>query len=131
MRDRVFTLFVCLSAFSLLCFIYSSSLVYILFVIHYLFIIIFLFGIFFSSTLRFQVEVCTSKELLLTPVVVSRNKQERVLIEGSVNSVRISIAVKQADDIEKILAHKFTRFMCQRADNFVVLRRLAHCSGYK
>lgn len=70
-----------------------------------------------------QVEVCTSKELLLTPVVVSRNKQERVLIEPSVNSVRVSIAVKQADDIEKILCHKFTRFMCQRADNFIILRR--------
>uniref|UniRef100_A0A0R3RHE2 Actin-related protein 2/3 complex subunit 4 n=1 Tax=Elaeophora elaphi TaxID=1147741 RepID=A0A0R3RHE2_9BILA len=70
-----------------------------------------------------EVEVGTSSELLLTPVVVSRNKQERVLIEPSINSVRISIAVKQADDIEKILTHKFTRFMCQRADNFIILRR--------
>lgn len=76
-----------------------------------------------------EVEVCTSKELLLTPLVVSRNKQERVLIEPSVNAVRISIAVKQADDIERILAHKFTRFMCQRADNFIVLRRKA-IAGY-
>uniref|UniRef100_A0A0N5AV51 Actin-related protein 2/3 complex subunit 4 n=1 Tax=Syphacia muris TaxID=451379 RepID=A0A0N5AV51_9BILA len=70
-----------------------------------------------------EVEVSASKELLLTPLVVSRNKQERVLIESSVNSVRMSIAVKQADDIEKILSHKFTRFMCQRADNFIILRR--------
>ena len=37
----------------------------------------------------------TSKELLLTPVVISRNEKEKVLIEGSVNSLRISIAVKQ------------------------------------
>lgn len=59
----------------------------------------------------------------MTPVVISRNKQERVLIEPSVNSVRVSIGVKQADDIEKILCHKFTNFMCQRADNFIVLRR--------
>uniref|UniRef100_A0A915PSV8 ER membrane protein complex subunit 7 beta-sandwich domain-containing protein n=1 Tax=Setaria digitata TaxID=48799 RepID=A0A915PSV8_9BILA len=70
-----------------------------------------------------EVEVGTSSELLLTPVVVSRSKQERVLIEPSINSVRVSIAVKQADDIEKILTHKFTRFMCQRADNFIILRR--------
>ncbi|VDN82569.1 unnamed protein product [Brugia pahangi] len=70
-----------------------------------------------------EVEVGTSSELLLTPVVVSRNKQERVLIEPSINSVRVSIAVKQADDIEKILTHKFTRFMCQRAENFIILRR--------
>ena len=37
----------------------------------------------------------TSRELLLTPVVISRNEKERVLIEGSVNSLRISIAIKQ------------------------------------
>ncbi|KAI6225080.1 DUF2012 domain-containing protein [Aphelenchoides fujianensis] len=70
-----------------------------------------------------EVEVRTSKELLLQPVIIARNKQERVLIEGSINSVRISIAVKQADEIERILCHKFTNFMTQRADNFVVLRR--------
>jgi len=39
----------------------------------------------------------TSKELLLTPVVISRNEKEKVLIEGSVNSLRISIAVKQVN----------------------------------
>lgn len=37
----------------------------------------------------------SSKELLLTPVVVSRNEKEKVLIEGSVNSIRVSIAIKQ------------------------------------
>lgn len=65
----------------------------------------------------------TSSELVLTPIVISRSKQERVLIEPSVNAVRISIAVKQVDEIEKILMHKFTRFMCQRADSFLILRR--------
>ncbi|KAI6222213.1 Actin-related protein 2/3 complex subunit 4 [Aphelenchoides besseyi] len=70
-----------------------------------------------------EVEVRTSKELLQQPVIIARNKQERVLIEGSINSVRISIAVKQSDEIERILCHKFTNFMTQRADNFVVLRR--------
>jgi actin related protein 2/3 complex subunit 4 len=65
----------------------------------------------------------TSKELLLTPVVISRNEKEKVLIEPSINSVRISIAVKQADEIERILCHKFMRFMMMRAENFIVLRR--------
>lgn len=36
-----------------------------------------------------------SKELLLTPIIVSRNDRERVLIEGSVNALRISIGIKQ------------------------------------
>lgn len=70
-----------------------------------------------------EVEVCSSKELILTPIVISRNERERVLIETSINSVRVSIAVKQADEIEKILCHKFTRFMMRRAESFIILRR--------
>ncbi|KAG8192720.1 hypothetical protein JTE90_009743 [Oedothorax gibbosus] len=70
-----------------------------------------------------EVEVRSGKELLLTPVVISRNEKEKVLIEGSINSLRISISIKQADEIEKILCHKFMRFMMMRAENFVVLRR--------
>ena len=70
-----------------------------------------------------EVEVQSSKELLLAPVCVARNEKERVLIDGSVNSVRVSIGVKQADEIEKILCHKFMRFMMLRAENFFVLRR--------
>uniref|UniRef100_A0A8C5ILA3 Actin related protein 2/3 complex subunit 4 n=1 Tax=Junco hyemalis TaxID=40217 RepID=A0A8C5ILA3_JUNHY len=42
-----------------------------------------------------EVEVRSSKELLLQPVIISRNEKEKVLIEGSINSVRVSIAVKQ------------------------------------
>ncbi len=60
---------------------------------------------------------------MLVPVVISRNENERVLIEGSVNSIRISIAIKKSDELEKILSHKFMRFMMMRADNFVILRR--------
>ncbi|PWN90874.1 putative ARP2/3 complex 20 kDa subunit [Acaromyces ingoldii] len=70
-----------------------------------------------------EVESGSSKEALLTPLVISRNENERVLIEASVNSVRLSIRIKQADEIERILAHKFTRFLMQRAEAFVILRR--------
>ncbi|PWN33373.1 putative ARP2/3 complex 20 kDa subunit [Meira miltonrushii] len=70
-----------------------------------------------------EVESAASKEVLLTPVIISRNENERVLIESSVNSVRLSIKIKQADEIERILAHKFTRFLMQRAEAFVILRR--------
>lgn len=76
-----------------------------------------------------EVEVCSSKELIMTPVVISRNERERVLIEPSINSVRVSIAVKQVDEIEKILCHKFTRFMMRRAESFIILRRKA-IEGY-
>jgi actin related protein 2/3 complex subunit 4 len=65
----------------------------------------------------------SSKEVLLNPVCISRNENERVLIEPSINAVRISIRVKQADEIEAILCHKFTGFLTQRAEHFVILRR--------
>jgi hypothetical protein len=70
-----------------------------------------------------EVEARQSKELLLNPITISRNKNEKVLIEGSVNSVRISVRVKKNDEVEEILAKRFMRFMAQRAENFVILRR--------
>ena len=45
------------------------------------------------------------------------------MIETAVNSVRISIKVKQLDEMDAILAGKFSRFLMQRADNFIILRR--------
>jgi len=69
------------------------------------------------------VEVRTSKELLLNPVTISRTANEQCLIEPSVNSVRVSIKIKQQDEIETILCHKFTRFLMQRSEQFVIMRR--------
>lgn len=48
---------------------------------------------------------------------------ERVLIEASINSVRISINIKQADEIEEMLVRKYVSFLQQRAEHFFVLRR--------
>ena len=83
--------------------------------------------LFFLSVLSFSFSFVpqnrASKEVLLAPIVISRNEKEKVLIESSINSIRFSIKIKQADDIEEILCHKFTRFMMQRAENFVILRR--------
>jgi actin related protein 2/3 complex subunit 4 len=59
----------------------------------------------------------------MNPLVISRNENEKVLIEPSVNSIRVSIKIKQADDLERILCHKFSRFLMMRAENFVILRR--------
>ncbi|GEM07965.1 arp2/3 complex 20 kDa subunit [Rhodotorula toruloides] len=71
-----------------------------------------------------EVEAGSTPEVLLTPLVIARNASEQVLIEPSINSVRLSIKIKQADEIERILAHKFTRFLMMRAEAFVVLRRV-------
>ena len=64
-----------------------------------------------------------SRELLLNPVVIHRSENEYVMIETAVNSVRVSIKVKQIDEMDAILANKFSRMIMQRADNFIVLRR--------
>ncbi|KAK3239120.1 Actin-related protein 2/3 complex subunit 4 [Cymbomonas tetramitiformis] len=70
-----------------------------------------------------EVEYKNSKELLLNPVLICRSEQERCYIEASINSVRISIKVKQSDELDVILARKFTSFLEQRADAFRVMRR--------
>lgn len=70
-----------------------------------------------------EIEVRSGSELLLNPVCICRNERERCLIEGSINSLRISIAIKQSDDIEKMICSKFTRFLMMRAEDFVILRR--------
>eukprot|EP00761_Pharyngomonas_kirbyi_P011731 gb/GECH01011757.1/.p1 GENE.gb/GECH01011757.1/~~gb/GECH01011757.1/.p1 ORF type:complete len:170 (+),score=26.35 gb/GECH01011757.1/:1-510(+) len=76
-----------------------------------------------------QVEARESKELLLNPVVIARDNQERTLIEGSINSVRVSIGIKKSDEVDKYLSKKFMRFLMQRAENFVIMRRKA-VEGY-
>jgi actin related protein 2/3 complex subunit 4 len=70
-----------------------------------------------------EVEMRTSRELLLNPITISRNENEQCFIEPSINSVRVSIKIKQADEIEQILTAKFTRFLMQRAEQFIILRR--------
>eukprot|EP01132_Coremiostelium_polycephalum_P002236 gene2236-2758_t len=77
-----------------------------------------------------EVEVKTSRELVLNPVVIARtnNKDpkksdEKVLIETSINSIRISVSIKKSDDVDILLAKKFVRFLIQRAENFIILRR--------
>lgn len=62
---------------------------------------------------------------MLNPLLICRTEKEKCLIEPSINSVRVSIQIKQADEIEEVLCHKFTRFLMQRADQFIIMRRKA------
>jgi actin related protein 2/3 complex subunit 4 len=63
------------------------------------------------------------KELLLNPLSICRSERESVLIEPSINSVRLSLRIKQADEMERILVKAFTAFLMKRAEQFLVLRR--------
>jgi len=76
-----------------------------------------------------EVEMGTSKELVLTPILITRSEREAVFIEPSINSTRVSVRIKQADETERILVKKFASFLQQRAEQFIILRRKA-VDGY-
>merc|ERR1712123_183860 len=59
-----------------------------------------------------EVEISSGREIEQTPLVVARNEKEKVLIETSFNSVRVTI-----------LMDKFSRILMQRAEKFSILRR--------
>lgn len=62
-------------------------------------------------------------------MLIRRNDKESCLIESAVNSTRVSIQIRQNDDLDKILCDKFTRFLMQRAEEFGIMRRKA-LDGY-
>lgn len=63
--------------------------------------------------------------IILPPVLISKNTDEKCLIESSINSIRISISIKKSDEIESVLVDRLCRFIEQRADEFSILRRIA------
>ncbi|GIQ85854.1 actin-related protein 2/3 complex subunit 4, partial [Kipferlia bialata] len=69
------------------------------------------------------VELPSSESTLMQPVVVSRSASEKVLIEGSINSVRISLLIKKMDSVDTMLATRFSQFLIHRADQLRILRR--------
>jgi len=60
---------------------------------------------------------------LLQPITITRSERESILVEPSINSVRVSVRIKQADDLERLLVSKFSRFLSARAEQFIILRR--------
>merc|ERR1711881_356718 len=70
-----------------------------------------------------EVEMLSSNEVILKPLSICRTDMQQVLIEPSINSVRISIKIKQSNEIEGLLCNHFMRFMTRRAENFQILRR--------
>ena len=69
-----------------------------------------------------EIEFAESQKLLVNPILITRTDQESCLIEGSVNSCRISYSIKK-NDVEHLLTHMLQRFFALRADKFKILRR--------
>lgn len=72
----------------------------------------------------------SSKELLLQPVVISRNDKEKVLIEGSINSVRVSIAVKQVLNYPTSVLHSQRQKVVGFGEVALICRKHLMYSGY-
>jgi actin related protein 2/3 complex subunit 4 len=52
-----------------------------------------------------EIEFGESPKLIMNSLVISRNEQEACLIEGSVNSCRISFSIKKNELVEELLSH--------------------------
>lgn len=74
---------------------------------------------------RPQVEVQESLELLNNPVIISKNEDEKIEIEPSINSVRVNIVVKKHADLEELLMSIFANYLMNRADKMNILRKKA------
>ena len=61
----------------------------------------------------------------MQPIVISKNDTECCMIEGSINSCRISFSIKKGD-VEILLTKMLGRFFATRADKFKIMRRVPH-----
>ena len=66
----------------------------------------------------------------MEPILICKSDQEMCMIEGSVNSVRISIMIKKGMEIEHLLTRMLDRFMSLRADRFEIFRKKPAHPGY-
>jgi actin related protein 2/3 complex subunit 4 len=72
---------------------------------------------------RPQVEVQENQELVMKPLTICRNEEEKVEIEASINSVRVNIVIKKHVELENLLVDIYTKFLMNRADKFNILRK--------
>ena len=70
-----------------------------------------------------EVEFQDNAKLLMKPLLISKSEQEKCLVEASINSVRVSIAIKKNQEIEVLLTHMLERFLSLRADKFQIMRK--------
>ena len=80
---------------------------------------------------RPEVEYGDAPALLMPPVEITRGEagEGACLIERAVNSARVSVRVRQVDELEEILTRAFCKSLGRRADAFEILRRVP-CEGY-
>ena len=73
---------------------------------------------------RPQVEVKESLELLKKPILITRNEEEKVEIESSINSVQVHIVLKKHAEIEKLIIGIYSKYLMNRANRLNILRKV-------
>jgi len=72
---------------------------------------------------RPQVEVKENLELVNKPIIISRNEEEKVEIESSINSVNVNVTIKKHVDVEKLIVNIYTKYLMHRANILNILRK--------
>ena len=72
---------------------------------------------------RPQVEVRESDEMLMKPIIICRNEEEKIEIEPSINSVRINVVVKKHANLEELLMNIYSKFLMNRADRLNIFKK--------
>ncbi len=70
-----------------------------------------------------EVEMQSSPEVILNALTICNDEYERVLIETSINSVRVSVTFRKGDPTASLVGERIASFLTQRAELFHVLRR--------
>jgi actin related protein 2/3 complex subunit 4 len=72
---------------------------------------------------RPQIEVRENDELIMKPITICRNEEEKLEIEPSINSVRINFVMKKHAYLEELLINIYSKFLMNRADRLNILKK--------
>ncbi len=78
---------------------------------------------------RPQVEVKENPEVVIKPIVICKNEEEKIEIEPSINSVLISLVIKKHAELEELLMGIYSNYLMNRADKMEIFRKKAK-DGY-
>ncbi|CAL5996188.1 Arp [Hexamita inflata] len=78
---------------------------------------------------RPEVELSQNQDMIYPPVMLQKSPEQKVLVESSVNSVRVSVLFKKTDQVDQYLTNKYLRFIESQADDLKIIRKTP-VSGY-
>ncbi|MEN2497758.1 MAG: Actin-related protein 2/3 complex subunit 4, variant 2, partial [Marteilia pararefringens] len=71
-----------------------------------------------------EIEMKTSPELILQPIIIEKSEIERTKIEISINSIIVSFQIPIMDQVEQMLARKFFNQLMRDHSHFEIVRKV-------